>query len=42
MSIEVKISKNYIPYKKAMNFMEKRVNEVKNGKKKELKVFRMV
>ena len=36
MSIEVKISKNYIPYKKAMNFMEKRVNEVKNGKKKEL------
>ena len=36
MSIEVKISKNYIPYKKAMNFLEKRVNEVKNGKKKEL------
>ena len=36
MSIEVKISKNRIPYKKAMNFLEKRVDDVKKGKKKEL------
>ena len=35
MSIEVKISKNRIPYKKAMNILEKRVDDVKKGIKKE-------
>ena len=35
MSIEVKISKNTISYKKAMFTLEKRVEDVKNGKKKE-------
>ena len=36
MSIEVKISKKLVPYKKAMNTLEKRVVDVKNGRKKEL------
>ena len=36
MSIEVKISKNRIPYKKAMFILEKRVQGVKKGQKKEL------
>ncbi len=36
MSIEIKISKNRIPYKKAMNILEKRVESVKKGLKKEL------
>ncbi len=36
MSIEVKISKSRIPYKKAMFILEKRVEEVKKGLKKEL------
>tara|TARA_Y100001958_G_scaffold136147_1_gene107803 strand:+ start:297 stop:908 length:612 start_codon:yes stop_codon:yes gene_type:complete len=36
MSIEIKISKNRVPYKKAMLFLNKRVEEVKNGKKREL------
>ena len=36
MSIEVKISKKPITYKKAMLFLNKRVDEVKNGKKREL------
>ena len=35
MSIEIKISKDKIPYKKAMFILEKRVEEVKRGKKKE-------
>ena len=35
MSIEVKISKNRIPYKKAMFILEKRVEAVKRGSKKE-------
>ena len=35
MSIEIKISKSKIPYKKAMNILEKRVEDVKNGLKKE-------
>ncbi len=35
MSIEVKISKNRIPYKKAMIILEKRVDDVKKGLKKE-------
>ena len=35
MSIEVKISKNTISYKKAMFALEKRVEDVKNGRKKE-------
>ena len=35
MSIEVKISKNRIPYKKAMFILEKRVEDVKKGLKKE-------
>tara|TARA_A100001011_G_scaffold396738_1_gene495412 strand:+ start:5107 stop:5718 length:612 start_codon:yes stop_codon:yes gene_type:complete len=36
MSIEVKISSARIPYKKAMIILEKRVEEVKKGLKKEL------
>ncbi len=36
MSIEIKISKKRISYKKAMIFLNKRVDEVKNGKKREL------
>ena len=36
MSIEIKISKSPISYKKAMLFMNKRVEEVKLGKNKEL------
>ena len=36
MSIEIKISKKRISYKKAMLYLNKRVEEVKYGKKKEL------
>ena len=36
MSIEVKISKVRIPYKRAMSILEKRVDNVKMGLKKEL------
>jgi lipoyl(octanoyl) transferase len=36
MSIEIKLSKKRIPYKKAMLFLNKRVEEVKNGYNKEL------
>ena len=36
MSIEIKISKKRISYKKAMLFLNKRVDEVKIGKKREL------
>jgi lipoyl(octanoyl) transferase len=36
MSIEIKFSKKRIPYKKAMFFLNKRVEEVKNGENKEL------
>ena len=36
MSIEIKFSKKRIPYVKAMLFLEKRVEEVKNGDNKEL------
>jgi len=36
MSIEVKISKKRIPYKTAMLYLNKRVEEVKNGKNREL------
>ena len=36
MSIEIKISKKPISYKKAMLFLNKRVDDVKNGKKREL------
>ena len=36
MSIEIKISKKRIPYKEAMLLLNKRVEEVKNGKNKEL------
>ena len=36
MSIEIKISKKPISYKKAMLFLNKRVEELKNGKKREL------
>ncbi len=35
MSIEIKISKNRIPYKRAMITLEKRVDDVKKGIKKE-------
>jgi lipoyl(octanoyl) transferase len=36
MSIEIKLNKKPIPYEKAMLFLNKRVEEVKNGDKKEL------
>ena len=36
MSIEIKLSKKRISYKKAMLFLHKRVEEVKNGDNKEL------
>ena len=36
MSIEIKLSKKRVPYEKAMLFLNKRVEEVKNGDKKEL------
>ena len=36
MSIEVKISKKRIPYKTAMLYLSKRVEDVKNGKNREL------
>ena len=36
MSIEIKISKKRIPYKMAMLYLNKRVDQVKNGKKREL------
>ena len=36
MSIEIKISKKRVPYKMAMLYLNKRVEEVKNGKKREL------
>ena len=36
MSIEIKLSKKRIPYEKAMLFLNKRVQEVKNGDNKEL------
>ena len=35
MSIEIKLSKKRIPYKKAMLFLNKRVEEVKNEDNKE-------
>ncbi len=34
--MEIKISNQLIPYKKAMKFLEKRVNDIKNGKGKDL------
>ena len=36
MSIEIKISKKRIPYKAAMLYLDKRVEEVKNGTNREL------
>ena len=36
MSIEIKLSKKRIPYEKAMFFLNKRVQQVKNGNNKEL------
>ncbi len=36
MIIELKISKKPVPYKRAMNLLEKRVLDVEKGKKKEL------
>ena len=36
MSIEIKISKKRIPYKIAMRYLDKRVEEVKNGNNREL------
>ena len=36
MSIEIKISKKRIPYKTAMLYLKKRVEEVKNGTNREL------
>ena len=36
MSIEVKISKKRVPYEKALTALEKRVESLKKGSKKEL------
>ena len=36
MSIEIKISKKLISYKMAMLYLNKRVEQVKNGEKREL------
>ena len=36
MSIEIKISNKLIPYNKAINIMEKRVDDIKKGKKNDL------
>ena len=36
MSIEIKISKKPIDYIKAINFLEKRLENLKNGKSREL------
>ena len=36
MSIEIKITKKRVPYKKAMLYLNKRVEEVKNSKNREL------
>ena len=36
MSIEIKLSKRRISYKKAINFLDKRVEEIKKNKKSEL------
>ena len=36
MTIEVKISKQLIPYKSAFNFLQKRVDDVKKGRNSEL------
>lgn len=36
MSMEIKISNQLIPYKMAMKFLEKRVNDIKSGKGKDL------
>ena len=36
MSIDIKVSKRPIPYKKAMEILDKRVEEIKNDKNKEL------
>ena len=36
MSIEIKISEKHVPYRKAMLYLNKRVEEVKNNKNKEL------
>ena len=36
MNIEVKLSKKRVSFKKAINFLNKRVKEVKEGKNKEL------
>ena len=36
MNIQIKISNKRVPYIKAMKYMEKRVNDIKLGKGKEL------
>ncbi len=36
MNVEIKISNRKIPYKSSLKFLEKRVNDVKLGKKKDL------
>ena len=36
MSIQIKISNELIPYKKAINFLEKRVNDIKNKNGRDL------
>ena len=35
MNIEIKLSKRRISYQKAMNFLDKRVQEIKENKKRE-------
>ena len=36
MNIDIKLSKRRVSYKKAMNFLEKRVKDIKEKKKREL------
>ena len=36
MNVEIKISSRKIPYKLSLKYLEKRVNDVKLGKKKDL------
>ena len=36
MNVEIKISRRQIPYKQSLKYLEKRVNDVKLGKKKDL------
>ena len=39
MNIEIKVSKKLIPYKKAIEFLKKRVESIKNSKETEKREF---